>query len=729
MTKMPEISEWVWNEKYRYKDANGTPIDQTVDDTFKRVAIAVAAAEEPTNKKRYAAEFFDAMKDYEFLPAGRILAGAGTQRGVTLFNCFVMGTIADSLTGIMNAVGEAAQTMKLGGGVGMDFSTLRYRGAPVRSVDSISSGAVSFMQLWDSMCGTIMSAGSRRGAMMGVLRCDHPDIEEFIEVKQTAGRLTNFNVSVLVTSAFMKAAREDECWALCFNGQIIHTVSARELWQKILRSTYEYAEPGVIFIDRINETNPLKAIETIFATNPCGEQPLPPYGACLLGSINLAALILNPFTREASLNIDRFRSLTATAIRFLDNVIDISGYALPAQEKEAKAKRRLGLGLTGVADALIMLGMRYGSESAREFLDWCLAEMRRSAEGATAALGLEKGSFPLFDPDTFSFTHCDRTAHRRNSHLLSIAPTGTISLFAGNVSSGIEPVFDWNYTRKVLQPDGSHKEIKVEDYAAAMKGDQSYPEGPYPWITAHDLTPAEHLSMAATAQPHIDSAISKTINCPAEITFDEFCSVYDEAYKLGMKGCTTYRPSDVRGSVLVRSEPAKPVVTDGNVVQIAQPLERDHKLIGATYKLKPAGFEHALYITVNDIEVDGRRRPFEVFFNSKNIDGFAWHVALSRMISAVFRRGGDVSFVADELKSVFDPRGGFFGNGKYVPSLIAAIGEVLEEHMASIGLIAPLAETASDTQTRGHYCPKCQTGNLIMQEGCSHCSNCDYSRC
>src|SRR5262245_34827975 len=361
---LPRISQQIWDAKYRLKAADGSPVDQTLADTWRRVANAVAAAEPAVSRERWAQAFAEALTGFAFLPAGRILAGAGSGRSVTLFNCFVMGRIEDDLSSIFANVKEAALTMQQGGGIGHDFSTLRPKGAPVRSIGADASGPVSFMDVWDAMCRTIMSAGARRGAMMATLRCDHPDIEAFINAKSDPTRLRNFNLSVLVTDAFVAAVRKGSPWDLTFEGKVYRTVDARTLWDRLMRATYDYAEPGVVFIDRVNAENNLGYCETISATNPCGEQPLPPYGACLLGSINLARLIEAPLTAEARLDQARLDALTSTAVRFLDDVIDVSNYPLPAQKKEAKAKRRIGLGVTGLADALILAGVRYGTPEA-----------------------------------------------------------------------------------------------------------------------------------------------------------------------------------------------------------------------------------------------------------------------------------------------------------------------------------------------------------------------------
>ncbi|MFZ9132833.1 MAG: adenosylcobalamin-dependent ribonucleoside-diphosphate reductase, partial [Gemmobacter sp.] len=652
------ISAQIWDMKYRLKDADGTPVDRTIEDSWTRIARALAAVER--DPAAWEGKFRAALEDFRFLPAGRIVAGAGTGRSVTLFNCFVMGTIPDSLDGIFGALREAALTMQQGGGIGYDFSTIRPKGAAVHGVAADASGPLSFMDVWDAMCRTIMSAGSRRGAMMATLRCDHPDIEDFVTAKQDARRLRNFNLSVLVTDAFMEAVKADAPWPLTFAGEVYRTLPARELWDRIMRATYDYAEPGVIFIDRINAMNNLRYAETIAATNPCGEQPLPPYGACLLGSVNLARLVTDPFGPDAALDLGALDDLVATAVRMMDNVVDASRFPLPAQEAEARAKRRIGLGVTGLADALVMTGRTYGSDEAVEVTGAWMHRIARAAYLASVDLAREKGAFPLFDAEGFlgsgmmqAMDEDVREAVRahgiRNALLTSVAPTGTISLLAGNVSSGIEPVFAFAYTRKVLQPDGTKTEEEVVDYAVALWREK-FGDAPLPpaFVNAQTLAPEAHVRMQAAAQRWVDSSISKTINCPADIPFEAFREVYMQAWDTGCKGCTTYRPNAVTGSVLSVAEeapkPERPAPSsEGEVVYLSEPLDRPGALEGTTYKLKWPESEHALYITINDIIASGRRRPFEVFINSKNMEHFAWTVALTRMISAVFRRGGDVS--------------------------------------------------------------------------------------
>ncbi len=787
MALVGSISQQIWDMKYRLRGPSGDVVDKTIEDTWRRVATALAAPERDC--ALWAERFYAAMTDFKFLPAGRVVAGAGSARSVTLFNCFVMGAIPDDMGGIFAHLREAALTMQQGGGIGYDFSTLRPRGAPVKGVGADASGPLSFMDVWDAMCRTIMSAGYRRGAMMATLRCDHPDIEAFIEAKREPGRLRMFNLSVLVTDALMKAVEENAPWELSFGGcdgakTTWKVLPARELWDKIMRATYAYAEPGVIFIDRINRRNNLYYCEEISATNPCGEQPLPPYGACLLGSINLASLIEHPFTPEARLDVERLRRLVPDCVRMMDNVVDISLFPLPQQQEEARRKRRIGLGVTGLADALILCGLRYGSAAAVAAAESWLGTIQREAYLASTALAAEKGAFPLFDRDRYlageTVKGLDEEVRAgiaehgiRNALLTSVAPTGTISLFADNVSSGIEPVFSLRHTRNVLMPDGTRREEEVTDYAyrlfRRLKGELT----PLPdyFIDAQALTPEDHVVMQAAVQKHIDSSISKTINVPAEIPFERFKDVYLQAYALGCKGCTTYRPNEVTGAVLaVRAEApvagreaarqqelplpppapaASPKPADifeaGGVVYMTQPLSRPEALPGQTYKVRWPDSEHALYITLNDIVQDGRRRPFEMFINSKNMEHYAWTVALTRMISAVFRRGGDVSFVVEEMKAVFDPRGGAWMEGRYVPSLLAAIGDVIERHMIAIGFLPARGQRVATEQkvsagntlisdqrsitTRMAQCPKCGEAALIRIEGCDQCTSCDYSKC
>lgn len=1149
--QLPQISHEIWDMKYRLKEFDGTPIDQTMDDTWLRVAKALAAAEDGViNQTHWEKQFYGIMVSREFSPAGRIISGAGTGRAVTLANCYTMGTIPDSMDGIFSHLKEAALTMQQGGGIGYDFSTIRPMGSEVKGVAADASGPLSFMDVWDSMCRTIMSAGclhgdtlihtdkghlpirdivegqlplrvlthkgwqeitdyfdkgeaemvrveletgssitctpdhrfhtivkgevikkrigdmkvgdkalfvakpplhqsdatvsddlsyllghvwangytdwrkgeihavtiifsdcpigqqtrarceaiceaagyafasragdgactvihlhkasaqalcdlagakpksadimfpegvsiipfiagyfdgdgswtspkkgphidsvskpmllevqrhlfdlgipsklskqtrekwqdlwmlsipnqgwqhrflsvfghliskvqeptkqqghgftypigvmdgiefksshikgrismsnknvgykviedlfpeadvlsfggvkilsiekagrghvydlevaethsyvaenisvsnSRRGAMMATMRCDHPDIEAFIEAKRDPARLRMFNLSVLVTDAFMAAVKEDAPWRLHFenrHGETISekTIKARDLWNRIMGNTYAFAEPGVIFIDRVNSDHNIGYLETIATTNPCAEKPMGPYASCLLGSINLAMLVRNAFTDASRIDMARLEEVVETAIRAMDNVIEVSNYPLEAQMLKAKNDRQLGLGVTGLADALIMCGLTYGSEAAVAWTDRVMGLIAEAAYNTSLGLAIEKGSFQTFDAD--EFLKAPRFAGRmlpvslkseiakhgiRNALLLSIAPTGTISLYAGNVSSGIEPVFALSYVRKVLQDDGSKREETVEDYAVAAyrKFWNDNSDGFSYWsndllpdyfVTAQTLSPEAHLAMTGVVQKWVDSSISKTINLPENISFEDFKSVYLTAYELGCKGCTTYRPNAITGSVLSVTEAPKKETIPPSVEVIPRP----DALEGQTYKIKWPANEHAMYVTINDIVENGERRPFEVFINSKNMEHFAWTVALTRMISAVFRRPHDSRFVAEELKAVFDPKGGAWVGGKYVPSVLAAIGGVIERHMIAIGYMADIRPAmvddgahvvevvnapggmVADPRKGDEICPKCFSGNVKHEAGCFQCIDCGHSKC
>jgi ribonucleoside-diphosphate reductase alpha chain len=575
-----EISRHVWRTKYRF--TNHGEAEHSVADTWRRVARALAAVEQ--DAVRWEERFFALLEDFKFLPGGRIQAGAGTQRHVTLFNCFVMGPIEDSVPGIFRALEEGAVTMQQGGGIGVDFSTLRPRGTRTKGAGGVASGPVSFMQVWDAMCGTILSTGSRRGAMMATLRCDHPDIEEFVTAKQQAGQLRRFNMSVQATDAFLAAVRADADWPLVFPAaafeadgetvmrawpgaeepvacRVLRQVRARDLWELILRATYDHAEPGVLFIDRINKLNNLWYREHISATNPCGEIPLPPYGACDLGSLNLTRFVAAPFTREARIEHERLQEATDVAVRLLDNVIDVSRFPLAQQTENARGSRRIGLGITGLADALVMLGLRYGSEESIAVAAEIMRAICHAAYRASIAIAREKASFPFFERDKYlqgpfiqslpqDIQEAIAAHGIRNSHLLAIAPTGTISLLAGNVSSGLEPIFAASYRRKVLTGDGTAQEFALTDRSLELwhaAGRSGTPQG---FVTVAELPVTAHLAMQAALQPYVDNSISKTINVPERFAFDDFKRIYDLAYDHGLKGCTTFRPNPVTGAIL-----------------------------------------------------------------------------------------------------------------------------------------------------------------------------------
>lgn len=548
-----DIARHVWETRYR------APGEADIAASWRRVAHAVAAVERDADA--WADRFFGVLDGFRFLPGGRILAGAGTDKRVTLLNCFVMGTLTDDLGAIFDALKEGALTMQHGGGVGYDFSPLRPAGSVAHASGTLASGPVSFMRVWDAMCATLLSTGARRGAMMATLACDHPDIETFIDAKRDPAELRHFNCSVRVSDAFLRAVDADADWPLVFAGQTQRTVRARALWTRLMRAAYDTAEPGVLFDDTINRDNTLAALETLAATNPCGEIPLPPYGACDLGSLNLAAFVHAPFSAAAAFDHAALDDATRVAVRLLDDVIDVSRYPLPAQAAEARAKRRIGLGITGLADALVMLGLDYGDEAARTFAADRMRRVRDAAYRASVELAREKGAFPRFDADTFLASGFALrlpadirdaiAAHGiRNSHLLAIAPAGTISLLANNVSSGIEPVFAAAAERRVLGADGRYGVHRVDDYACRLWQRQGHAGLPTAFVEARALDPRAHLLMQAALQPFVDNAISKTINVAAELPFEAFQNLYREAHALGLKGCTVFRPNPVTGVIL-----------------------------------------------------------------------------------------------------------------------------------------------------------------------------------
>jgi ribonucleoside-diphosphate reductase alpha chain len=764
---LPPIAREIWDMKYRFKRPDGTPVDETVEDTWRRVARTLAAVEAPADRARWEETFFDVMAGYRFLPAGRILAGAGTGRSVTLFNCFVMGTLDDSMPGIFQGLKEAALTLQQGGGIGHDFSTLRPSGAPVAGVGADASGPLSFMDVWDAMCRTIMSAGSRRGAMMATLRCDHPDIEAFVDAKRDPKRLRNFNLSVLVTDAFMAALEADADWPLVFAGETYKVVKARALWDRIMRATYDSAEPGVVFIDRVNEANNLGYCETIHATNPCGEQAAAPLWRLPARVGESRQSGARAVRRRGGLDLAELDRTVAVAVRMMDNVIETSNYPLPEQAREAKAKRRIGLGLTGLADALAMCGLRYGSEAAAAQAKSWMAAVESAAYAASIALAKERGAFPLFEAD----------AYLASGHVRGLPEP----LRRDIATHGIR-----NALRDLDRADGHDLAVRRQRVERRRAG----------------LRPALRAQGAAGGRlaPHRAGrgsravALSRALRCGrgAAGLFRHrpdaraggpsahaggaagprrFLDLQDHQlprlHRLrrlqgGVPAGLRPRPQGLHHLPAEPDHRRRPVVErrGGNPGPAGAAARgaggragrrgrrRLHEaaagaqtvLPGFTYKLKWPDSDHAIYITINDILQDGRRRPFEIFINSKNMEHYAWTVALTRMVSAVFRRGGDVAFVVEELKAVFDPRGGHWLEGRYVPSLLAAIGGIIERHMIDIGFIKP-REASADSAERLQLalaagdaaplrqCPRCGEAAIVHQEGCARCLACDYSKC
>ncbi len=733
-----QVSLDVLLEKYAKSD------ERSVEDVRRRVAGALAAVE--NDPARWEPVFYDTLAN-GFIPGGRVNSAAGTALQATLINCFVqpvgdsVSQTVDGKPGIYVALMEAAETMRRGGGVGYDFSAIRPRGAEVRGTHSTASGPVSYMRVFDKSCETVESAGSRRGAQMGILRCDHPDIEDFIHAKDN-GELTNFNISVAVTDAFMQALEADADWALVHKSKpgaelapdaqpradglwVYRMLKAHDLWKQIMDATYDHAEPGVFFVDRVNTDNNLSYVEQIESCNPCGEEPLPAYGCCCLGSIDLTRFVDAPFEPEARFDFEAFARVARPAVRMLDNVLDVSVWPLPQQKTEAMAKRRIGLGFTGLGDALIMLGLRYDSEPARAMATRIAATMRDEAYAASIDIAKEKGAFPLLDKERFlDAAHfaarlpeplkAGIRAHGiRNSHLLSIAPTGTISLaFADNASNGIEPAFAWTYQRKKRMPDNSMRTYDVEDHAFRLYrhlgGDVSTLPGEF--ITALELSALDHMRMVAAVAPYVDSAISKTVNVPEDYPYERFKDLYVEAWKAGLKGLTTYRPNRVLGSVLsvapvtTAREPNDLDTSDADrrirLDAAPQPTLSSlrwpgrPKLAGGnpawTYMVESPFGQFAIFVGHVD---NGEPHPFEVWVNGNeqprglgavaktlSMDMRAQDMAWVRMkLDILARTTGD-----DAFECPMPPAGEL----AQVPSLVAAFARIVRYRVDCLGALA-----------------------------------------
>ncbi|MCX7796579.1 MAG: adenosylcobalamin-dependent ribonucleoside-diphosphate reductase [bacterium] len=723
--ELDRLSQEVWERKYKWKD------EKSLEDNIKRVVRESAKAEETDVKQReWEERFYELMKDAKFLPGGRILAGIGTSMYQTLFNCFTLPVIEDSIEGIFESVKLNAIIHSLGGGTGANFSTIRPEGAEVKTKGGTASGPVSFMTVFDAETKTITTGNARKGANMGILNIDHPDIEKFITAKHTPGVLTQFNISVGVTDEFISAVIDDRDWELKFDGKVYKVVKARDLWNLIVKSAYDYAEPGVINLSTINRLNNLYYIENIQATNPCGEQPLPPAGCCLLGSFNLTQFVIDPFSENARFDYESLKQYVPVAVRLLDNIIEISKYPLPIYEEEEKNKRRMGIGIMGLGSTLAMLGLRYSSPEGRRQAELIMKTIRDSAYLASALLAKEKGTFKYFDKDKYlagefvrrlpeNIREVIRENGIHNSHLISIAPTGTLSVVANNVSSGVEPIFSLSYKRRVKITSDSirgdqFEEYEVMDYAyklyRELKGDGPIP--PY-FETAYDIKPEDHLEMLKVVSYYVDSSVSKTINVPRDYPIDSFFNLFLDAMRSEIKGLTVYREGSREG-ILIRETEEKPI-------KRGKP-ERPYKLRGTTYKVKTP--KASYYITLNEIEEGGKRRPFEIFINTKDSSSIPWITALARLMSAVFVREEDPSFLIDQLRTIVDPNGGYWRDGKRIPSVLSDIANVLEEYLIELGKVEK-----RESQLRLLTCPECGQETYVLEESCGRCLSCGYSQC
>ena len=808
-----EVSTDVLREKY----ARGQ--ETTIEEVRARVAHALASHEPQALRAEMEQRFLWAQ-EHGFVPAGRINSAAGLGIKATLMNCFVQ-PVGDSITGeddglpgIYTAVAEAAETMRRGGGVGYDFSPIRPAGSFVAGTHSRASGPVSYMEVFDASCRTVESAGARRGAQMGVLRIDHPDIERFIAAKD-GGAFSNFNLSVGVSDAFMQAVLADEQVELTHRAApaqdaidagafqrddglwVYRSLPARTLWDKVIGSTYDHAEPGVLFIDRMNQENNLYWCERLAATNPCGEQPLPPYGCCDLGSLNLTRFVSQPFTPGAAFDFDTMREVAAIGVRMLDLALDANGWPLPQQAEEGANKRRIGLGFMGLGSALVMLGLRYDAPEGRAMAACIARELRNAAYAASIALAREKGPFPLFDAERYlagrfvgrlpDALREDIARHGiRNSHLLSIAPTGTISLaFADNASNGIEPAFSWVYQRRKRMPDDTFRTYEVADHAwrlyrhLGLQADEGAPLPPQ-FVTALEMPALDHLRMMEAVQPYIDTAISKTVNVPADYPYADFKDLYTEAWRAGLKGLATYRPNSVTGSVLSVAAPASEPAP-GGASPDPDPLRKRFEsrplgeLESLTSKVEYSTQEgkKAVYLTISFLRVEGLHegrpvaieRPFEFFMPAnQRSDGHQWITSTMRLLSLAARAGSPVAKALADMREVVWEKGpvrcGHLtrDDGVQVPvhhdSEVAAIAFMLQRMLIRRGFLdaqgnqVPVDELdrALAARAAGHAesappaaaaaapephaatakCPECGARALQKVDGCARCAECHY---
>lgn len=788
-----KLTQDIWADKYKYGN------ERNFFDTALRVVRGIFAEDTSEEGQKALELAYQFMIRGLLMPAGRILAGAGTSKHVSLLNCFVNSVVEDSMVSITEACSHMVLTMQMGGGMGTPFGNIRPFGAKLKRTGegSKASGPLPFIEAFDGWGKTVRSAGDRRGAQMWTISDTHPNLLQFVHAKNKKDYLTQGNMSINISDAFMEAKDADEDWALYFRvepaferppelidmdfedeidgqpvTQYVYSLhKARDIWEEITRNTYEYSEPGILFMDRVNELNNLHYLETIDCTNPCGEQPLPPDNACDLGHVVLARMVRAPFTEDASFDFDLLRSVVRVLQRFLDNVWDVTLFPLEQQREECLSKRRTGLGYTGLADVFAQMGYRYGSARSADLAERIQQVICEEAYNTSIDLAIEKGSFPLFDadqylaPNTFAGSRLPRDIQDRirkhgirNGVLLTIAPTGTSSIVYGNPQGGLEPFFALLQKRKVKQEDDSFKEYIDGPYACRLYNHLYNTEELPPYfnsVMAGTVKVEDHILIQSRVQRWVDASISKTTNIPKDMPYEDFVKVYDLAYTSGCKGCTTYRPSDVRGSILEDASVASPTVPSESVgnAQVPtslhvpdRPRQRSLIMEGSTYQIKWPRRSSAMYLTINS-DIDGA--PFEVFITGKDGTASEWTTALSLMITGLFRKGGDTAFVADELKQIQSAAGdGTFikmphwNKGQYIPSLPAYLGHLIEYHFMrqTDKELDTITETHAHIQSErtkhevadlgGSKCPNCShpTG-LTKQQGCDNCLSCGYSKC
>lgn len=715
------IAKEIWEKKYRYENEN------TVEDTWKRVAKAIASVE--TDQEYWEQTFYELLYDFKFIPGGRITAAAGTKNNY-LNNCKTL-PIEDSIDNIYETIKKAAISAKCNFGIGINFSPIRPKNSEV-SKGGIASGPVSFMKVFDTSGAIIETGGGRRAAALGILNDNHPDIFDFIEAKRQENVLTQFNISVGIHDKFLKAVKEDGMWDLHWNNKVYKTVKAKEVWDLIVKSAYMYNDPGLFFIDKVNEYNNGWYLYDITCANACGELPLPDYAVCDLGNINITKFIINPFTDEVYFDKETFIKTIPIAVRFLDNVLDVSDYPFKETIERVKGDRRIGLcGIAGLGSALAMLKLPYDSLAALEFAEDIQKTLKEFSYDSSVDLAIEKGSFLNFDSEKFlqgkfinnlpiEIQNRIKKHGIRNIALLTVPPVGTGSLYAGNISNGIEPIFSLEYNRTIRQLDQTSKQEPVEDYAWKLYKELKKPDGNEPeyFKTSRDIEPKKHIDMMSVIQKHNDGAISKTVNMSETISLKEYEEILWYAIDNGVKGFTSFREG-TRDGILSTIEENKKKET--KIKGIESKKKRPRKLSGTTYKL--ADDKGNIYITINDIEEKGKIRPFEIFINSngENAEYSQWYKALGKLISAVMRRTDDCEFIIKDLQNIFSVNG-YFSDGKYIQSQPQMIGNVLAEHLR---MLYP----NQDKDIKYSKCPECNETSYLKEGGCGKCLQCGFSSC